>query len=136
MAAYKTWAASPRRQRQLADKVTEPFERPLDRLLEGLRWGCSPGAYGLIPGETCTPDRWAAKCPLHPDVGYTLLVTGCLCDPGDPRCSCEPAVWCQVGCPEWAIKYTLLPDPEREREAERRSAVLLWAQSYRKRRAA
>jgi hypothetical protein len=44
-------------------------------------------------------------------------------------------VWCKVGCPTGIVRYALLDDPEREREAERRAAVLLWARSFETRRA-
>lgn len=103
--------------------VTKPFERPLDRLLEGLRWH-TPDAYRAIPGEGTAPDRWAARCPLHVAVGFTLLVT----DRGDR----EPDLWCQVGCPPNVIRYTLVPDPERDQKAEETAQALLWAQNYRR----
>jgi hypothetical protein len=104
----------------------DPFDRPLDQLLEGLRWHARD-AYRLIPGELGEPDRWRARCPLHPDAGFTLLLT--------ELSSGEVDLWCRTGCPEGVIRYALVPDPEREREAERRAAVLLWAQSFKRRRA-
>jgi hypothetical protein len=112
-----------------AAAMKNPFDRPLDRLLQGLRRQCGPDSYRLLPGQGDERDRWKARCPLHPGVaeawsGYTLLVTEL---PGH-----EADIWCQIGCPPWAIRYALLPDPEREREAERRAAVLLWAQSWKR----
>jgi hypothetical protein len=94
----------------------------VDRLLERLRWH-TPDAYRLVPGEGTAPDQWAARCPLHPDVGFTLLIT----DRGDDR---EADVWCRVGCPRNVIRYVLTPDPEREREARRRADTLVWAQNW------
>jgi hypothetical protein len=110
------------------DPAPAPFSRPLDRILEGLRRSCQPDAYRLIPGEGDEADRWAARCPLHVDAGFTLLVT-------EDQAGGEPALWCRAGCPPAIIRYALVPDPERQREAERRAAVLLWAQSWPERRA-
>jgi hypothetical protein len=101
----------------------DPFDRPLDRLLAGLRCHSSD-AYRLVPGEHGLPDRWLARCPLHPDVGFTLTVS----EEGDLRC--------RAGCPEWAISYALLDDPERERAAAAVARALVWAQNYGKRRRA
>jgi hypothetical protein len=106
----------------------DPFDRPLDRVLEGLRKACGPDPYRLIPGRGDEPDRWAARCPLHPDAGYTLLVTGL---PGD-----EADLWCSIGCPPGVLRSVLVPDPEAEKLAAARAKVLLWAQSYGERRAA
>jgi hypothetical protein len=125
----------------------DPFGRDVDRLLEGLRWHCQPDPYKPIPGQLghwsddperrfppCGPDpsdrfmpggpdRWAAKCPLHPNAGLTLLITE----------NCAGAdVWCAVGCPPSVIRYVLLPDAGRDREAARRAGVLVWARNYRR----
>jgi hypothetical protein len=100
----------------------------VDDLLAGLRAHGSD-TYRLVPGQGDEPDRWAAICPMHPAAGRTLLIT----DRGDGR---EPEVWCRVGCPAGIVRYALLNDPEREREAERRAAVLLWAQSFKNGRTA
>jgi hypothetical protein len=100
-----------------------PFDRPLDLHLQGLR-AHSRDAYRLIPGKGDQPDRWICRCPLHPDVGLTLVLV-------DQGADHDPALWC-VGCPPAVVRYVLIPDPEREREAERRAAVLLWAQSARR----
>jgi hypothetical protein len=102
--------------------VTNPFERPLDRLLEGLRWNARD-SYRLIPSKGDAPDRWAARCPLHSSVGFTLLIT----DRGDDR---EPDIWCRVGCPPNVIRYVLVPDSERYQEATRRAETLTWAQRW------
>jgi hypothetical protein len=108
------------------DEPSDPFERSVDRLLEGLRWHLRD-AYRLIPAERDEPDRWRARCPLHPDAGFTLLIT--------ELPSGEADVWCRIGCPAGIVRYALIPDLEREREAERRAGVLLWAQSFRETRA-
>jgi hypothetical protein len=102
----------------------DPFDRPLDRLLAGLRRH-SPDAYRLVPGEPGRPDRWLARCPLHPDIGFALVII----DRGDDQ---EPDLWCKVGCPVGIVRYALAPDPERERAAEAAARVLIWAQTYRK----
>jgi hypothetical protein len=104
----------------------DPFARPLDRRLQGLRRHCGPDPYRLIPGDDS--DRWAARCPLHPGVtgawsAYTLVVA-------DREHEQEPELWCRVGCPPWVIRYVLLPDPEREHEAAERARVLVWAQNW------
>jgi hypothetical protein len=106
----------------------DPFARPVDRLLAGLRAHASD-AYRLVPGEANQPDRWIACCPLHVDVGFTLVVT----DRGDDR---KPAVWCRVGCPEKVIRRVLVPDPEAERAAAATARAIVWAQTYGKRRRA
>jgi hypothetical protein len=41
----------------------EPFNRPLDRVLEGLRRVCGADAYRLVPGEGDDPDAWSAAVP-------------------------------------------------------------------------
>jgi hypothetical protein len=103
----------------LADAGFDPFERPLDRLLAGLRRHSSD-AYRLVPGERGDADRWFARCPFHVDVGFTLTVT----EAGD--------LSCRAGCPEWAIRYTLLGDPEREKAAEAAARVIVWAQNWKR----
>jgi len=75
-----------------------------------------------MPGDGTVPDQWAAKCPLHPDAGFTLLVT--------ERPGRDPDLWCRVGCPPNVIRYVLIPDPERDHEARRRADVLGWAQNW------
>jgi hypothetical protein len=101
----------------------DPFSRQLDRLLAGLRRHSSD-AYRLIPGQGHEPDRWLARCPFHSDVGFTLTVS----EEGDLRCG--------VGCPEWAVRFALLDDPERERAAAAVARAIVWAQSYGERRRA
>jgi hypothetical protein len=101
----------------------DPFARPLDRLLASLRLHCGPDAY-----TTRGLGVWWARCPLHPDTGYSLLVTEL---PGEGIELC-----CRGGCPEAVIRELLDPDPEREGEAKSISRALVWAQTYRKRRAA
>ena len=97
-----------------------PFERSVDRLLEGLR-RVAVDSYRLMPGD---PARSASVCPLHPSTGFAVLITEVSDDDAD--------VWCRGGCPGWAVKYALISDPERDREVARRAQVLVWAQSYRK----
>jgi hypothetical protein len=91
----------------------------VDRLLEGLRWHCQPDPYRLVPGP---PDRWAGKCPLHPDAGFTLLIT---------ETNGDADVWCSVGCPEGWIRYVIDRDLDRDREAAERAQMLVWAQTWR-----
>jgi hypothetical protein len=98
----------------LASAGFDPFSRRLDRLLAGLRRH-SRDAYRLVPGEGHEPDRWLARCPLHPDVGFTLTVS----EEGDLQC--------EVGCPDWAIRFALLDDPERERAAAAVARAIVWA---------
>ena len=107
--------------------ASSPFERPVDSLLRGLRWACQPDPYRLVPGSDGEPDHWVARCPVHPAASaYTLLIT----ELPDGRAD----VWCSVGCDRASIVWLLVPDPEREARAEAYSRVLLWAQSYGKRR--
>jgi hypothetical protein len=104
----------------------DPFARPLDRLLAGLRRH-SPDAYRLIPGEHGLPDRWLAHCPLHVSTGHSMALL--------ERADGDVVLACAAGCPECVIRELLDPDTERERIAAARAAVLLWAQSYGKRAA-
>jgi len=99
----------------------------VDRVLEGLRCTTSD-AYRLIPGEGEEPDRWRARCPLHADSGWSLLVA--------ERGVGDAELWCRVGCPPSILRQILLPDPEHERWVEAMASVLLWAQSVKRRRAA
>jgi hypothetical protein len=97
----------------------DPFERPVDRILAGLRRH-TPDAYRLIPGERGGADRWLARCPFHPDVGFTLTITE------------AGGLSCRVGCPEWAITYALVDDPEREKAAAATARVIVWAQDWKR----
>jgi hypothetical protein len=108
--------------RALADAGFDPFERPVDQLLAGLRRH-TPDAYRLVPGEGDAPDHWIARCPLHVDVGFTLVLTE------------AGRLWCRVGCPEGIIRYALVDDPERERAASATARAIVWGQTYGKRRA-
>jgi hypothetical protein len=101
---------------------------PLDEFLKGLRRHASD-AYRLVAGEGGDPDRWLARCPLHVDVGFTLVVT----DRGDDR---EPGLWCRAGCPAWAIGYALVDDLEREQAAAAVARAIVYGQAYGKRRRA
>lgn len=107
----------------LAGAGFDPFERPLDRLLAGLR-AHSPDAYRLVPGERGDPDHWIARCPLHVDAGFTLVVTE------------GGGLSCRLGCPEWAVRCALLEwvDPERKRAAAAVARAIVWGQTYGKRR--
>ena len=107
-----------------SQEVLSPFDRPLDLHLQGLR-AHSDDAYRLLPGKGDAPDRWVAKCPMHPDVGFTLILT----DQGDDQ---DPELWCRLGCPEGVIRYALIDNPEREQRARAAAQVLVWAQSYRR----
>jgi hypothetical protein len=102
----------------------DPFERPVDRVLEGLRRQCRPDPYRLVPGEGEAPDRWTARCPLHPDSGFCLIVTDC----GER----DPGLWCRVGCQAGVIRDVLLGNPGRDRLAAARAKVLVWGQNYRR----
>jgi hypothetical protein len=97
----------------------DPFERPIDRILAGLRRHTSD-AYRLIAGERGDADRWLARCPFHVDVGFTLTITE------------AGGLSCRAGCPEWALRYALLDDPEREKAAEAAARVLVWAQNWKR----
>jgi hypothetical protein len=113
-------ASGPRHIRHaLADVGFDPFQRPLDRLLAGLRRH-SPDSYRLVPGEGDTPDHWIARCPLHVDAGFTLVLSE------------AGRLWCRVGCPEGIIRYALVDDPERERAAESAARVIVWAQNWKR----
>jgi hypothetical protein len=105
--------------RALADAGFDPFQRPVDRLLAGLRRH-APDSYRLVVDERGGSDRWIARCPFHPDVGFSLTVTE------------AGGLWCKVGCPEWAITYALVDDPERERAAEAAARVIVWAQNWKR----
>jgi hypothetical protein len=97
---------------------------PVDRVLEGLRVNCGPDAY------RCSDrlDVWSARCPLHPDAGFTLHVR----EYPDGRV----VFWCRVGCPVAVIEDLLMPDPRRAERAELYARVLAWARTYNERRAA
>jgi hypothetical protein len=101
----------------------DPFTRPLDRLLTGLRLHCGPDPY-----VTRGVGVWWARCPLHPDAGYSLLVT----EQEEGR---EVELCCRVGCPPSVIRGLLVPDPEREAIAAARAAAIVWAQMWSRRRA-
>jgi hypothetical protein len=114
-------ASGPRHiSRALADAGYEsPFDRPVDRILAGLRRHADD-AYRLIPGERGGADRWLARCPFHPDVGFSLTVTE------------AGGLSCQAGCPEWAIRYALVDDPDRQKTTEAAARVIVWAQNWKR----
>jgi hypothetical protein len=97
----------------------DPFERPLDRILAGLRRHADD-AYRLIPGDGDEADRWTARCPFHVDVGFSLTVAE------------AGGLSCRAGCPEWAIRYALLDDPEREKAAEAVARAIVWSQTWKR----
>jgi hypothetical protein len=105
---------------------TDPFARPLDRLLLGLRRHARD-PYRLIPGEGKHRDRWLAVCPLHPSTGYSLALL--------ERADGSVVLACAAGCPDAVIRELLDPDPERERRAAEVARWFVWAQTW-KRRAA
>jgi hypothetical protein len=111
---------------------SDPFCRPVDQLLTGLRQLAREyeldRVYELIPGKGGEPDRWRACCPFHPAAGFTVVIT--------ELPSGEADVWCRVGCAPGVVRSVLVPDPERQRQAEAYAQVLLWAQSFKGRRAA
>ena len=87
--------------RSRSRRPPDPFTRPLDRTLERLR-ELYPDAYRLLPGR---PDRWRARCPLHPDAGFTLE----LVDYGERR---WPLASCSVGCSARVLWRMLRPELE------------------------
>ena len=101
-----------------------PFARPLDRVLERLR-RISRDAYRLVPGQGSAPDRWRARCPLHPDAGFTLWVV----DYGDKH---WPLIQCDIGCQPTVLWRLLRPELQAElnSRAEHRAEVLLWAKRW------
>jgi hypothetical protein len=102
--------------------ASDPFSRSADRCLAGLRrHGCNYRANVLGDDGVRT---WRADCPLHPDAapGLSLALL--------ERRDGEVVLACALGCPEWVLRSLLDPDPERDRVAAARAAVLLWAQSY------
>jgi hypothetical protein len=112
-------SAPPASSRPGPPKRPDPFARPLDRVLTGLRAHCGADAYRA--GQEL--DQWTARCPLHPDAGFTLDVR----ELPDGKV----ALRCRVGCPPKAIHNVLVPDPQREEAADATARALLWAQRYR-----
>jgi hypothetical protein len=114
---------APRDEERPARERSDPFQRPLDWALCRLR-SIAPDAYR----STDELRRWRAKCPLHPDAGRTLHVHE-LPD-GEVRLRCA------VGCPEWALRYVLLPNPVLDARAGVGARWIVWRENYGRRRSA
>jgi hypothetical protein len=100
----------------------------VDRLLEGLRFACSPSPYRLIPGAGADPDRWICRCPLHPASAPTMTITEIPDGAAD--------IWCRIGCSPKLIRFVLLGDPDLDRRARAIAHALIWARNYRAERRA
>jgi hypothetical protein len=106
----------------------DPFQRPLDRLLAGLRAQASD-AYRLEPGKDGRADAWLCRCPLHPDTGFSLTIV----DRGDDQ---EPWMYCVVGCSPRLIEWTLGFHPEHDEKARALAEQLVAYQRWVERRSA